>query len=322
MHDTEEILDVKNLKKYFFIKKGFVGSQNLAVKAVDNVNLTVYKGETLGIVGESGCGKSTMGRSILQLQKPTDGSVMFEGKELTRLSNRQMRKLRKDMQIVFQDPYGSLNPRMTIGAMLTEVVNAHHIVERRGSKRYVGDLLEQVGLNRNYFNRYAHEFSGGQRQRISIARALAVKPKLIICDEAVSALDVSVQAQILNLLLELKKQLNLTYLFISHDLSVVRHVSDRVAVMYLGQIVELASRSEIFDHPEHPYLKALLSAIPIVNQRKKKRIYLKGEVPSPINIPQACRFHTRCPLAKDICRQKAPVLKQKKTGHWTACHFV
>lgn len=320
--EQEKILEVQGLKKYFYIKKGFVGFKSQAVKALDNVNFSVYKGETLGIVGESGCGKSTMGRSILQLQKPTDGSVRFEGKELTGLKDGELRQMRKDMQMVFQDPFGSLNPRMTIGAMLVEIVNTHHVVERKESKAYVQKLLEQVGLKRSHFNRYAHEFSGGQRQRISIARALAVQPKMIVCDEAVSALDVSVQAQILNLLQGLKKDYHLTYLFISHDLSVIRHVSDRVAVMYLGQIVELASKEEIFNHPLHPYLRALLSAIPMVNQPKKERIYLEGEVPSPINIPTGCRFHTRCPFAKDICRKKIPQLEQKKDGHWASCHFV
>ncbi|WP_353948943.1 dipeptide ABC transporter ATP-binding protein [Sporolactobacillus sp. Y61] len=319
---SEKLLEVKDLKKFFYIKKGLAGFRYQTVKAVDDVNFYVNKGETLGIVGESGCGKSTMGRSILQLQKPTDGSVKFEGIELTKLKNHQIRKLRKDMQMVFQDPFGSLNPRMTIGSMLKEIVNTHHIVNEKDSRTYVENLLEQVGLKKTYYNRYAHEFSGGQRQRISIARALAVKPKMIVCDEAVSALDVSVQAQILNLLQKLKKEYQLTYIFISHDLSVVKHISDRVAVMYLGQIVELANKTEIFDHPLHPYLKALLSAIPQVNQTNRERIILKGEVPSPINIPEGCRFHTRCPFAKDICRKKVPSLEQKEYGHWVACHFV
>ncbi|MFC6387064.1 ABC transporter ATP-binding protein [Sporolactobacillus kofuensis] len=320
--EPEKILEVKDLKKFFDIKQGFVGLGHQTVRAVDDVSFFVNKGETLGIVGESGCGKSTMGRSILQLQKPTDGSVLFEGIELTKLKNGQIRKLRKDIQMVFQDPFGSLNPRITIGTMLREIVNTHHVVNKTESKSYVEELLEQVGLKKSYYDRYAHEFSGGQRQRISIARALAVRPKLIVCDEAVSALDVSVQAQILNLLQKLKKDYELTYLFISHDFSVIKHVSDRVAVMYLGQIVELASKEEIFEHPLHPYLRALLSAIPLVNQPKRERIILSGEVPSPINIPEGCRFHTRCPFAKDLCKQKVPAFEQKKDGHWAACHFA
>jgi oligopeptide/dipeptide ABC transporter, ATP-binding protein, C-terminal domain len=312
----EKILEVKDLKKYYYVNQGFSGFKKQAVKAVDDINFTVYKGETLGIVGESGCGKSTMGRSILELERPTGGSVKFEGNELTVLKTRQLRKLRKDMQMVFQDPFGSLNPRMTIGSMLKEIVNAHHVTNGKSSKNYVEDLLEQVGLKKTYYSRYPYEFSGGQRQRISIARALAVKPKLIVCDEAVSALDVSVQAQILNLLQSLKKEYQLTYLFISHDLSVVKHVSDRVAVMYLGQIVELADKDEIFSHPLHPYMKALLSAVPRVGESKKERIILHGEVPSPINIPSGCRFHTRCPFATERCTKEVPELeiKKKDTG--------
>lgn len=318
----EKILEVKDLKKYYYVNQGFSGFKKQAVKAVDDINFTVYKGETLGIVGESGCGKSTMGRSILELERPTGGSVKFEGNELTVLKTSQLRKLRKDMQMVFQDPFGSLNPRMTVGSMLKEIVNTHHITGSKNSKDYVEDLLEQVGLKKTYYSRYPYEFSGGQRQRISIARALAVKPKLIVCDEAVSALDVSVQAQILNLLQNLKKEYQLTYLFISHDLSVVKHVSDRVAVMYLGQIVELADKDEIFSHPLHPYMKALLSAVPRVGEGKKERIILQGEVPSPINVPSGCRFHTRCPFATERCRKEAPKLEIKKERHWVACHFA
>jgi oligopeptide/dipeptide ABC transporter ATP-binding protein len=316
------ILEVNDLRKYFYMKRGLIGFGHQTVKAVDDINFIVNQGETLGIVGESGCGKSTMGRAILQLQKPTSGSVLFEGIELTHVKKKRLRKLRKDMQMIFQDPFGSLNPRMTIGKMLKEIVQSHHIVENRDSKAYVENLLEQVGLKKSYYDRYPHEFSGGQRQRISIARALAVKPKLIVCDEAVSALDVSVQAQILNLLQQLKQRYGLTYIFISHDLAVIKHVSDRVAVMYLGQIIEIGSKKEIFNHPLHPYLKALLSAIPLVNQPKRERIILQGEVPSPLNIPTGCRFHTRCPFAKDICKSKVPILEEKKKGHFAACHFV
>lgn len=318
----EKILEVKDLKKFFYITQGFSGIHKQAVKAVDDINFTVYKGETLGIVGESGCGKSTMGRAILQLQKPTEGSVKFEGNELTAMTNHQLRKLRKDIQMVFQDPFGSLNPRMTIGSMLKEIVRVHHIVDEKESRAYVENLLEQVGLKESFYSRYPHEFSGGQRQRISIARALAVKPKLIVCDEAVSALDVSVQAQILNLLQKLKKEFGLTYLFISHDLSVVKHVSDRVAVMYLGQIVELTNKAEIFANPLHPYMKALLSAVPLVGKPKRERIILHGEVPSPINVPEGCRFHTRCPFARELCKSKVPALELKQSGHWAACHFA
>ncbi|MFT8311827.1 MAG: oligopeptide/dipeptide ABC transporter ATP-binding protein [Sporolactobacillus sp.] len=323
LQKSKKILEVSNLKKYFYVKRGIIGLRHQVVKAVDNVNFYVNEGETLGIVGESGCGKSTMGRAILQLQKPTDGSILFEGNELTDLNTRKLRLLRKDIQMIFQDPFGSLNPRMTVGAMLREIVKTHHIVVNgKDSRAYVEELLERVGLKKSYYDRYAHEFSGGQRQRISIARALAVKPKLIVCDEAVSALDVSVQAQILNLLQKLKVEYGLTYLFISHDLSVVKHVSDRVAVMYLGQIVELSKKNEIFENPLHPYLRSLLSAIPLVNQPKRERIILKGEVPSPINIPKGCRFHTRCPFVKDICYQMVPKFEEKKDGHWAACHLI
>ncbi|RYL95207.1 dipeptide ABC transporter ATP-binding protein [Sporolactobacillus sp. THM7-4] len=318
----EKILEVKDLKKFFYAHKGLIGNHRQEIKAVDGINFSVFRGETLGIVGESGCGKSTMGRAILQLQKPTEGSVTFEGIELTRLKNHKLRKLRKDIQMIFQDPFGSLNPRMTVGAMLKETVQTHHVVKSNETKEYVENMLEQVGLKKSFYSRYPHEFSGGQRQRISIARALAVKPKMIVCDEAVSALDVSVQAQILNLLQRLKKQYGLTYLFISHDLSVVKHISDRVAVMYLGQIVELADKKEMFNNPLHPYMKALLSAIPLVNQESRERIILKGEVPSPLNIPKGCRFHTRCPFAKAICSEKVPELEEKKEGHWAACHFA
>ncbi|WP_077328873.1 ABC transporter ATP-binding protein [Virgibacillus siamensis] len=317
----QKLLEVKGLKKYFPVGGSF--NKKEFVKAVDDVSLFINHGETVGVVGESGCGKSTMGRNILRLQDPTEGETIFDGENITHLKKRKLRKVRKDMQMIFQDPYGSLNQRMTVGAMLNEVVRTHKIVPQADTKDYIQQLLIDVGLKPEHYWKYPHEFSGGQRQRISIARALAVKPKLIICDEAVSALDVSVQAQVLNLLQKLKKDYQLTYLFISHDLSVVKHISDKVAVMYLGKIVEMADKNELYRNPLHPYTQALLSAIPTINTgAKRERIILKGDVPSPLNIPQGCRFHTRCPLATEHCIKVAPEWREIKSGHFVACHEV
>ncbi|MBM7570364.1 ABC transporter ATP-binding protein [Aquibacillus albus] len=320
----QNLLEIKGLKKYFPVGGGsFFKKDNTYVKAVDDVSFYVKQGETLGIVGESGCGKSTMGRAILQLQTPTEGEVLFEGQDISKFKPKQLRELRKDIQIIFQDPFGSLNQRMTVGAMLSEIVRVHRIVPRSEELTYVQKLLKDVGLNPEHYWRYPHEFSGGQRQRVSIARALAVQPKLIICDEAVSALDVSVQAQVLNLLQKLKRKYNLTYIFISHDLSVVKHISDRVGVMYLGKLVELSDKHGIYKEPQHPYTQALFSAIPDVSvQEKKERMMLKGDVPSPLNVPSGCRFHTRCPLATEQCKQEIPEFRETKDGHKVACHLV
>ncbi|OQY10623.1 MAG: peptide ABC transporter substrate-binding protein [Fusobacteriia bacterium 4572_132] len=316
------ILEVENLKKYFPIKAGILQKTVNNVKAVDGVTFKVKKGETLGIVGESGCGKSTTGRVILQLLQKTDGNVKFEGKEITDLKKEELRKLRKDMQIIFQDPYASLNPRMKIGTAIGEVMEIHGIATGTEKIKKVKELLTRVGLQSEYINRYPHEFSGGQRQRVGIARALAANPKIILCDEAVSALDVSVQAQVLNLLEELQEERGLTYLFIAHDLSVVRHISDRIAVMYLGEIVELADKETLYESPKHPYTRALLSAIPVADPTvKKERILLEGDIPSPINPPSGCKFSTRCPYAKELCREKEPETREIKKGHFVACHF-
>jgi oligopeptide transport system ATP-binding protein len=317
----EKILQVNDLKKYFPIKKGLLGKTVNNVKAIDGISFFVEQGETLGLVGESGCGKSTTARVILRLLEPTAGQVMFRGQDITTFSTAQMRNLRKDIQIIFQDPYASLNPRMTVGQMLKEAFTIHG--EKKGHEmEEVEKLLEIVGIRAEQMKKYPHEFSGGQRQRIGFARALALRPSLILCDEPVSALDVSIQAQILNLMRNLQKELNLTYLFISHDLSVVRHVSDRIAVMYLGKIVETADKHELYTNPKHPYTKALLSSVPIPRPgAKKERIILKGTIPSPLNPPQGCRFNTRCPMAKDICREKEPQYAEVGTRHYTACHF-
>lgn len=322
---SEILLEVKNLKKHFNKSSNSIlkNRSSNTVKAVDGISFHVKKGETLGIVGESGCGKSTMGRVILQLLKPTEGEVWFEGKDISKFTNGQLRKLRKDIQIIFQDPFGSLNQRMTVGAMLSEIVRFHKIVPKSQELNYIQELLQKVGLNASHYWNYPHEFSGGQRQRISIARALAVEPKLIICDEAVSALDVSVQAQILNLLKKLKREYDLTYIFISHDLSVVKHISDRVGVMYLGKVVELADKHAIYSKPLHPYTKALFSAIPDVSiEKKEERPMLKGDIPSPLNIPNGCRFHTRCPCAIDECASKIPEFRKIDVNHFVACDLV
>lgn len=319
----KEILQVKDLQQHFPIKGGVFGRTVNHVKAVDGVNFTIYEGETVSIVGESGCGKSTTGRAILRLDEPTGGEVIFQGTNLLSKSKREMRSIRKDLQVIFQDPFASLNPRRSIGQTLEEAMGILNVVPKADRRRRAIELLEQVGLKEEHIDRYPHEFSGGQRQRIGIARALAVEPKLIICDEAVSALDVSVQAQVLNLLKKLQKEYGLTYLFISHDLGVVRHISDRIIVMYLGKVVEIAEKKSLFDNPRHPYTQALLSAIPEPNRKKKKeRIILKGDVPSPIDPPSGCRFHTRCPLATDLCRQSDPELKSLGEGHQAACHYA
>jgi oligopeptide/dipeptide ABC transporter ATP-binding protein len=320
----QNLLEVQNLTKHFPVgDQGFFSKEKQVVKALDGISFSLKKGETLGIVGESGCGKSTMGRAILRLHEPSSGTIIYEGKDITRVKKKEMRDNRKDLQIVFQDPYGSLNPRMTVGTMLSEIVETHKIVPKKAVYDYVCNLLVEVGLNEQYYHRFPHEFSGGQRQRVSIARALCTNPKLIVCDEAVSALDVSVQSQILNLLQRLKKEHQLTYLFISHDLSVVKHVSDRVAVMYLGKMVELADKKELYDNPLHPYTRALLSAIPSTNEEKKReRVILTGDVPSPINVPSGCRFHTRCPLATDKCRAEEPAFTEVSENHFVACHYA
>lgn len=318
----EILLNVENLKKYFPIKKGLLSKTVGYVKAVDDVSFKINKGETLGLVGESGCGKTTIGRTLLRLIEPTGGKVVFDGDDVTAMDANALKKLRKDMQIIFQDPYSSLNPRMTVGGMITEILKYHEIAEGEKAETMVMDLLEKVGLSRLHARRYPHEFSGGQRQRIGIARALSVQPKFIVCDEPVSALDVSIQSQIINLLQDLQKELDLTYLFISHDLSVVEHISDRVAVMYLGQIVEISDCSELYSKTLHPYSEALLSAVPIPDpKQKRKRIILTGDVPSPANVPTGCYFHPRCPkIIKGECEHIRPLLaSHNQTTHEVKC---
>ena len=319
------LLDVQNLVMHFPLTQGIIFQRKVgAVQAVDGVSFSVKKGETLGLVGESGCGKSTTGRAILQLYKPTDGNVIFDGQDLTKLDSTRMRRMRRHLQMIFQDPYASLNPRMTVGNIVSEPMQIHKLVPKGQRTQRVQELLQTVGLNPYFANRYPHEFSGGQRQRIGIARALAANPDFIVCDEPVSALDVSIQAQIVNLLEDLQEQFGLTYLFIAHDLSVVRHISDRVAVMYLGKIVEMADRNELYDDPLHPYTKALLSAVPIpdpVIEKKRERIILTGDVPSPINPPSGCHFHTRCPYVMDVCKKIDPIFADQGQNHFVACHL-
>jgi peptide/nickel transport system ATP-binding protein len=316
------LLEVKHLKKHFPIKGGVFSKTIGYVYAVDDINFTLEKGETLGLVGESGCGKSTTGRTILRLIEPTDGAIYFEGQDITNLDKSAMRALRREMQIIFQDPYASLNPRMTVGSIIGEPLEIHKIAKGAEKEERVASLLQKVGLRAEDMRKYPHEFSGGQRQRIGIARALALNPKLIVCDEPVSALDVSIQAQVINLLEDLQAEFGLSYLFIAHNLNVVEHISNRVAVMYLGQIVELASDEELYKNPQHPYTEALLSAVPIPDPTvKKKRIILEGDVPSPINPPKGCHFHTRCMYKDKICEEVEPEFKDIGGGHWVACHF-
>ena len=326
MTKANVLLRVEKLVKHFPVWQGvIIKKQTGAVHAVDGVSFDVYRGETLGLVGESGCGKSTTGRTILQIFRPTSGSVRFDGVDLVNLKGRELRLMRRKMQMIFQDPYGSLNPRMTVGEIVGEPLIIHHVAADSEIEDRVASLLEMVGLNPSFANRYPHEFSGGQRQRIGVARALALQPAFIVCDEPISALDVSIQAQVVNLLEALQKQFNLTYLFIAHDLSMVRHISDRVAVMYLGIIVELADREELYLEPLHPYTQALLSAVPIPDpeaEGRRERILLTGDVPSPINPPSGCRFRTRCRFAEVICTEQQPDFREVKFGHYVACHFA
>ncbi len=316
-----DLLIVEKLKKYFPLRGSLLRRSQGRLKAVDTVNLTLRKGETLGLVGESGCGKTTLGRCILRLIEPTEGKIYFEGDDILTYNQERMRQVRRDMQIVFQDPYSSLNPRKKVGQIVGEGFWIHRISSKTERQEAVARMLGTVGLLPEHINRYPHEFSGGQRQRIGVARALVLQPKLIIADEPVSSLDVSIQAQILNLLVELQRQFDLTYLFISHDLRVVRHISDRVAVMYLGRIVELASSRNLFSSPLHPYSEALMSAVPSPKPGQKERVLLKGDIPSPINPPSGCHFHTRCRYGREICKEVAPSMEKSGEDHWVACHF-
>jgi oligopeptide transport system ATP-binding protein len=317
------LIEVKNLRMFFPVLAGVLRRKVADVRAVDDISFYIKKGETLGLVGESGCGKTTTGRCILQLYQISSGEVYFEGQDLTKLKGESLRRMRRNMQLIFQDPYASLDPRMTCGDIIGEPLLVHNLVKGKAYREQVGELLHMVELEPHMTVRYPHEFSGGQRQRIGIARALAVRPKFIVCDEPVSALDVSIQAQIITLLMRLKEELNLTYLFIAHDLSVVRHISDRVAVMYLGKIMEITNSDELYGNPLHPYTQALLSAVPIPNpvvDRQRKRILLTGDVPSPVFPPRGCHFHPRCSVATDACKEKEPELKDIGGEHWVACH--
>ena len=321
-HDPDALLEVKNLKKYFPAQKNFFGKPVSFVKAVDDVSFKIKSGTTLGIVGESGCGKTTLGRTILRLQPATEGAIYFDGKDINKLSNAEMNALRPQMQIIFQDPYSSLPPRMSVGNIIAEAVRVHKIVPKEEISSYVHEIMQQCGLQRQYYDRYPHEFSGGQRQRICIARALAVKPKLVICDEPVSALDVSIQAQIINLLKDLQRTMGLTYVFISHDLSVVKYITDKIMVMYLGNVMETGYTDDIFDNPLHPYTKALFSAVPVPDPDvKMKRIILGGDIPSPANPPAGCKFHTRCSQCMNVCKFKAPQNIEYSPNHFVACHL-
>lgn len=328
LNPDDHILEVSNLKKYFPISAGIVFQRQVgAVRAVDGISFHVVRGETLGLVGESGCGKSTTGRTILQLYRPTEGSVKFEGEELSIMSGNQLRQMRRKMQIIFQDPFASLNPRMTVGSIVSEPLQIHKMyASKRERQQYVEQLMERVGLNPYFINRYPHEFSGGQRQRIGIARALALQPSFIVADEPISALDVSIQAQVVNLMEELQNELGLTYLFIAHDLSMVRHICDRVAVMYLGKIVELGPVDEVYDNPQHPYTQALLSAVPVpdpIVEENRQRIIISGDLPNPANPPTGCNFNTRCPVVFDLCHQEPdPPLIEVRPNHYVACHRV
>ncbi len=324
--ESDVLVKVQNLTKYFPIHKGILTQRHVGdVKAVDDVSFEIFRGETLGLVGETGCGKTTVGRTILRLYEPTSGHVFFEGSDLMSLNESGMRSFRKRMQMIFQDPYASLNPRMTVGSIIAAPLDVHGVPDGKGKNERIEELLDMVGLNPEFVNRYPHEFSGGQRQRIGIARALAVNPDLIICDEPISSLDVSIQAQVVNLLEDLQQQLGLTYLFIAHDLSMVRHISDRMAVMYLGKIMELADRNEIYLRPLHPYTQALMSAVPVPDPdvvENRHRVILEGDLPSPSNPPVGCNFNTRCPFVKDICLQEEPQYVELQPGHWVACHFA
>lgn len=316
------LLEVKDLKKWFPAKKSPFSREKVFIKAVDGVSFTLNEGETLGVVGESGCGKSTMGRSVLRLLEPTGGQVIFNGVDYTALKDKELRDSRKELQIIFQDPYASLDPRMTIGDIIAEPLDIQLKLSAKERMQRVLETMERAGLNTRFVNRYPHEFSGGQRQRIGIARAIVLNPKIMVCDEPVSALDVSIQAQVINLLMDLQKEMGMAYIFISHDLSVIKHISDRVAVMYLGHLVEIADKKDIYAHPMHPYTVALLSAIPVPDRKhKKEKIVLEGDLPSPANPPSGCVFHTRCYKAQDICKTEVPELKDCGNGHCCACHF-
>jgi oligopeptide/dipeptide ABC transporter ATP-binding protein len=322
-NEKKDLIQVKNLVTYFPVRSGLLQRTVAWVQAVDDVSFTIREGETLGLVGESGCGKTTVGRSILRLVEPTSGSVNFEGKDVLALNKKELKDIRRDMQIIFQDPYASLDPRVPIGESVMEGLNIHKIGKRRDRYAFMIETLRKVGLEDYHARRYPHEFSGGRRQRIGIARALALKPKFIICDEPVSALDVSIQSQVLNILKDLQADFNLTYLFIAHNLSVVEHISERVAVMYLGKIVELTARDTLFKMPLHPYTQALMSAIPIADPTlKRQRTILKGDVPSPLNPPKGCRFHPRCPVARENCSIEEPILREIRPGHQVACHYA
>ncbi len=323
MAEKRKILEVKHLKKYFPLKKGKVKEGDPCVKAVDDITFDLYEGETLGLVGESGCGKSTLGRTIIRLYEPTSGEVIFEGEDVAKKSKKEMRKLREEMQFIFQDPYSSLNPRMTVFNILAEPLIAHGKFKRGPElDAYVKDLMDRCGLPSYYCYRYPHQFSGGQRQRIGIARSLALDPSFIICDEPVSALDVSIQSQIINLMKDMQEEKNISYIFISHDLSVVKHISDRVGVMYLGSMMELADKNEIYSNPQHPYTRALIGAIPLPDPSKRKELQvIQGEIPSNVNIPSGCKFNPRCPFAKDICKTTEPETKEVKPNHFVKCHF-
>ncbi len=322
VYDSNVLLEVRNLKKYFVVATNFFGRPTKYLHAVDDVSFKLKKGKTLGIVGESGCGKTTMGRTILRLHDVTDGEVWFKGREISQISNRAFDKLRPNMQMIFQDPYASLSPRLTVGEIIGEAALQHGLVSKENYRDYVLGVMKMCGLQPHYFERYPHEFSGGQRQRICIARALALKPELVVCDEPVSALDVSIQAQIINMLRDLQKELGLTYVFISHDLSVVKHISDEVGVMYLGSMVEYGSKERIFNNTLHPYTKALFSAVPVPNPHvKMNRVILKGDIPSPVNPPKGCKFHTRCDKCMEICKTVPPMYKEVETGHFCACHL-